>query len=90
MSQFRGRRPAGPGDSRRRAPDQIEKSAAGVLAFDVMECELARFGAPPDLRVRAQKARADEVGHAQRMSEIARRRRNAAGQACGVLAFNLL
>lgn len=44
---------------------------AAVLAFDVIECELARFGAPHDLRERARRARADEVRHASRMAEFA-------------------
>jgi hypothetical protein len=46
---------------------------AAVLAFDVIECELARFGAPPDLCERARRARADEVRHVSRMSELAMR-----------------
>lgn len=46
---------------------------AAVLAFEMMEYELARFGAPHDLRASAKKARADEVRHATRMAELARR-----------------
>jgi hypothetical protein len=47
--------------------------AAAVLAFDIIERDLARFDAPHDLRVRVQRARADEVRHASRMAEFARR-----------------
>ena len=46
---------------------------AAVLAFEVIERELARFGAPQDLRDRAGRARADEVRHASRMAQLARR-----------------
>jgi hypothetical protein len=45
---------------------------AAVLAFDVMEQELERFGAPEQLRLRARRARADEVRHYQRMAALAR------------------
>jgi len=46
---------------------------AAVLAFDVMERELKRFGAPRELQLRAQRARADEERHFSRMAAMARR-----------------
>jgi hypothetical protein len=46
---------------------------AAVLAFAVMDRELKRFGAPPELRLRAQRARADEERHYTQMAEMARR-----------------
>lgn len=46
---------------------------AAVLAFEVIERELARFGAPQELRDRARRARADEVRHASRMARLAQR-----------------
>jgi hypothetical protein len=44
-----------------------------VLAFDVMERELKRFGAPRGLQWRTQRARADEERHYNRMTAKARR-----------------
>jgi len=44
---------------------------AAVMAFDVIERELARFGAPQHLRDRARRARADEIRHAQQMAQFA-------------------
>jgi hypothetical protein len=44
-----------------------------VLAFDAMERELKRFGAPPELRLRARRARADEERHYTQMAAMARR-----------------
>lgn len=46
---------------------------AAVLAFETMELELKRFGAPPELQLRAQRARADEVRHYQQMAAMALR-----------------
>src|SRR6185503_20110857 len=46
---------------------------AAVMAFDAMERELARFGAPSKLRDRARKACADETRHASQMAQLARR-----------------
>ena len=46
---------------------------AAVLAFDVMERELKRFGAPRELQLRAQRARADEERHYNWMAAMARR-----------------
>lgn len=46
---------------------------AAVLAFDVMERELQRFGAPRELQLRARRAREDEVRHYARMAAVARR-----------------
>jgi hypothetical protein len=46
---------------------------AAVLAFDVMERELKRFGAPRELQRRAQRARADEERHYDGMAAMARR-----------------
>jgi hypothetical protein len=46
---------------------------AAVLAFDVMAHELARFGAPRDLQLRAERARADEERHHRLTAIMARR-----------------
>lgn len=46
---------------------------AAVLAFQVMECELKRFGAPAELQLRAQQARLDEERHYDQMAALARR-----------------
>jgi rubrerythrin len=46
---------------------------AAVLAFDVMARELERFGAPHELQLRAQRARADEERHHRLMAAFARR-----------------
>lgn len=46
---------------------------AAVLAFDLMERELRRFGAPPELQLRARRARADEERHYNQMAAMARR-----------------
>jgi len=46
---------------------------AAVMAFDTMERELARFGAPQALRDRARRARGDEIRHASRMAHFAHR-----------------
>jgi len=46
---------------------------AAVLAFETMGRELKRFGAPPELQLRAQRARADEERHYALMAAIARR-----------------
>jgi hypothetical protein len=46
---------------------------AAVLAFDAMERELKRFGAPPALQLRAQRARADEERHYNQMAAMALR-----------------
>jgi len=46
---------------------------AAVIAFGVIERELARFGAPRELRDRARKARTDEIRHASRMTQLAKR-----------------
>jgi hypothetical protein len=46
---------------------------AAVLAFEVMARELERFGAPHELRLRAQRARADEERHHRLMAAFARR-----------------
>jgi hypothetical protein len=46
---------------------------AAVLAFEVIERELARFGAPRELQRRAQRARADEERHYDQMAAMARR-----------------
>jgi hypothetical protein len=46
---------------------------AAVLAFDVMTHELERFGAPHELQLRAQRARADEHRHHRLMAAFARR-----------------
>jgi hypothetical protein len=45
--------------------------AAAVFAFGELASELARFGAPTSLIERARKAEADEVRHAQTMSQYA-------------------
>lgn len=47
--------------------------AAAVLAFDELQGHLRAFGAPPDLRLRVRKARADEVRHAAATTRLARR-----------------
>lgn len=46
---------------------------AAVLAFDNMERELKRFGAPLQLQLRARRARADEKRHYNQMAAHARR-----------------
>jgi len=47
--------------------------AAAVLAFEVMESELARFGAPAHLRAGVRRARCDEQRHAKQMADFAKR-----------------
>ena len=76
-----GRRPAGLFESSGSSASPLgdyyasvaHLEAAAVLAFDVIDRELSRFGAPHALQVRAQRAREDEVRHASRMSELALR-----------------
>ncbi|MET0791109.1 MAG: hypothetical protein ABW061_06265 [Polyangiaceae bacterium] len=76
-----GRRPAGLVESSENSVSPLgdyyasvaHLEAAAVLAFDIMERDLSRFGAPPDLLVRTRRARADEVRHASRMAEFALR-----------------
>jgi hypothetical protein len=46
---------------------------AAILAFDLMAMELKRFGAPPELQLRAKQARADEERHYRQMAAFARR-----------------
>jgi hypothetical protein len=46
---------------------------AAVLAFELMERELQRFGAPRELQERAKRARADEERHHRQMAFMARR-----------------
>jgi hypothetical protein len=46
---------------------------AAVLAFEVMQRELKRFGAPRQLQFRAARARADEQRHHRLMAAFARR-----------------
>ncbi|MFO0738868.1 MAG: ferritin-like domain-containing protein [Labilithrix sp.] len=47
--------------------------AASVRSFERLAAELARFGAPAALIGRAERARADEVRHAEAMGRLARR-----------------
>ncbi|MCB9764292.1 MAG: ferritin-like domain-containing protein [Alphaproteobacteria bacterium] len=44
--------------------------AGSARAFSVMAVELARFGAPSDLRARCAEAARDEVAHARRMGAL--------------------
>jgi len=46
---------------------------AAVMAFEVIERELTRFGAPQEQRDRARRARADEIRHARQMAQLAQR-----------------
>lgn len=76
-----GRRPSGLSPERARSASPLgdyyasiaHLEGAAVLAFDVMERELARFGAPKALRLRAQRARADEERHHRQMAALAQR-----------------
>jgi hypothetical protein len=47
--------------------------AASVVAFRRLELELRRLNAPASLVARAQRARADEIGHARDLAALARR-----------------
>jgi hypothetical protein len=75
-----GRRPAGLGPRRAPAPvspvadflaRSAELEAASVLAFQIMEAELAAHGAPGHLLERLRAAARDEVEHAQLMQQLA-------------------
>ncbi len=47
--------------------------AASVHAFAELEADLARHGAPAELRAQAARARRDEIRHARQMARLARR-----------------
>jgi len=74
-----GRRPDGLLEPRSRCANPLgdyyasvaHLEQAAVMAFAVIERELARFGAPQDLRDRASRAGADEIRHARRMAQLA-------------------
>lgn len=81
-----GRRPRGARPARLRATStagaylakMAHEEAASVLAFERIEEELTRFGAPRALRDAARRARGDETRHANVVAKAARRR----GAAC--------
>ena len=47
--------------------------AAAVLAFGVLDTQLRELGAPPELLMRAARARKDEIAHAAITARLARR-----------------